>query len=181
MGIPGSQLEKSEEKEDQSVLQFATDGLQVQCLAVTLAGGSLAPEQLVPLRGPKEMITVTHRKKENTVADVICVGERRLQEVFLPAMLAAKHGPWFSAWPAHELLLARFPALFLVSFQQDELRLGTVDGEAPVAALEPEPTPLATFCWQTVSRLWLKHQAEKKATSPCVSGVSSSVVFFYIF
>lgn len=54
-------------------------------------------------------------------------------------------------------LLAHFPALFPVSFQQDELRLGMADGEAPV---EPRPTPLATFCWQT--RLWLKHWAQNK-------------------
>lgn len=86
-------------------------------------------------------------------------------------VLAAKYSPWLSAWPAHELLLAHFPALFLVSFQQDELRLRTVDGQAPVAVLEPGPTPLATFCRQTVSRLWLKHREKKpNPTSPCVSG-----------
>lgn len=164
-------------------MQFAIDGLEVQCLAVTVAVSSLAPGQLVPLWEPKGMIIVAHRKKENRVADVISggvwggrAGCRRFSS--LP-MLAAKHGPWLSAWPAHELLLAHFPALFLVSFQQDELCLGTVDGEAPVAALETGPAPLATFCWQTLSRLWLKHRAEKKCNLSMRVWISPSVVFFY--
>jgi len=84
---------------------------------------------------------------------------RRFSSLPMPA---AEQGLWLSTQPARELLFVHFPALFLISFQQDELHLRMVDGEAPVAALEPGPTPLATFCQQTVSRLWLKHQAKKK-------------------
>lgn len=63
LDIPNFQLEKPKEKQDQRALQFATtDGLQVQRLAMTLASGSLAPEQLMPLREAREMITVTEKK-----------------------------------------------------------------------------------------------------------------------
>lgn len=67
MGIPASQLEKPEEKQDLNVLQFATYGLQVHYQAMTLTDDSLALEWLVPLWGPKGKITVAHGEKENTV------------------------------------------------------------------------------------------------------------------
>lgn len=35
------------------------------------------------------------------------------------------------------MLLAHFPVLFHVSFQQDELHPGMANGENPVAVLEP--------------------------------------------
>lgn len=81
-------------------------------------------------------------------------------------MLPAKPSPWLSAWLAHEMLLAHFPVLFRVSFQQDELHPGMANGENPVAVLGLGSTelPLSTNkpcpdCgWNTVQ--------EKKATSP---------------
>lgn len=75
-GIPGSQLEKPEEKQDQSLLQFVTDGLQVQCLAVAMAGGSLAQNSSCLFKDPKGWSLWHKGKRENTVADVILGGEQ---------------------------------------------------------------------------------------------------------
>lgn len=72
-GIPFSQLEKPEEKQDQSLLQFVPDGIQSPVLGCDLGWWLLGTKWFTPLQGPKGM---TAGKKENTVADVILWGEQ---------------------------------------------------------------------------------------------------------
>lgn len=95
-------------------------------------------------------------------------------------MLAAKHGPWLSTWLAHELLLAHFPALFLISFQQDELHLGMVNGEAPMAVLEPGPIPLTAFCRQIVAETPGGKNQEKQPLCVCLGFTFSFLLLQFL-
>lgn len=88
-GIPVSQLEKPEEKQDQSLLQFVPDGIQVQCLAVTLAGGSLAQNGSRLFKDPKGWL----QEKKKIQLQMSSCGESRLHEVFQPAHAGCQ------AWP----------------------------------------------------------------------------------
>lgn len=125
------------------------------------------------------IILVTHRKEENTIAEVIWAVRADCRRYSSLAMLAAKHCPWLSAWLDCKMLLDHLLASFLIAFQQDKLHLETVDREAPMSAFELGWSLLAT----SVGKLcpccgWSIR--EQKAVSPHV-WVPLSIVFFSSF
>lgn len=111
--------------------------------------------------GPKGTITVT--QKRGKYSHRCHLGVSRLQKAFQPAHTACQAQSWLCAWLAHEMLLAHFPVLFHVSFQQDEPHPGMANGENPSGCAGAKGfNSAATFYQQTMSRLWLEHCTGKK-------------------